>query len=185
MRLLFAFALLCPLAAHAQVGVALTFRDVNGNETAAFNAERRGYDFRVLYDGRINPTFGWRADLAGVQMQYQKEITPGDRTQVSENGIEFSAGLRADVHRGALSGLYGFAAPVASWRLTCGVSGGFVDCDSTSGQRFGYVAGVGYRSQITRNRDLLFELKLLNGVVAGAGSPVLGLGFGMQARRKR
>ncbi len=185
MRFLLGLALLFPVAAEAQLGVTLTFRDVNGNETADFNAKRRGYDFGVLYDGRLNPTFGWRVGLAGVQMQYQKEISPGDRTQVSENGIEVSAGLRADLRRGAFTGLYAFTGPVASWRLSCGVSGGFVDCDATSGRRFGFSAGAGYRSQISPHRDLLFELKLVNGVVAGAGSPVLGIGFGIQGRRGR
>ena len=176
--------LLAPAALPAQAGLTFALRSVSGEETATANADRRGFEFRALYDGafRQSATWGWRAEFSGVQMQYQKEITPGDRTQVSENGVEFGLGLRGELQSGALTGVYGVAGPVASWRLKCGVSGGTVDCDPTAAQRVGVGIGLGYHTPISARRDVLFELRLIDGVVAGAGSPVVTFGFGLRFR---
>lgn len=183
MRFALVLTALLPLVAEAQPGLSFGFRNVSGPTTPEFNADRRGYEFRGFYDGQMSERFGWRAELAGVQMQYRRDLF-GKQPQVSESGVEFGAALRVDQRDGALAGGYAFVGPIASWRVSCGVLGGFVDCDSTSGRRVGATIGVGYRAQLTMRRDYVFELKIVEGVVAGAGSPVFSLGVGIQGRRR-
>lgn len=179
-----AVALFIPTVASAQLGGSFGFRSVNGEETDLANSNRRGYEFRLQYDGSLTRTFGWRADVAAIQMQYQRDIPGLDRRQVSENGAEVALYGRADARNGALAGLYAFAGPVGSYRIGCGASGGFVDCDATPGQRVGYAIGLGFASQLTMRRELLFEVKWADRLVGGAGVSVLSLGAGIRALRR-
>jgi hypothetical protein len=172
--------LLTPAAARAQFGGSFALRSVSGDETDAANSNRRGYEFRLQYDGAFTPSFGWRADIAAIQMQYQRDIPMLDRRQVSENGAEVALYARADARDGALSGLYGFAGPVGSFRVGCGASGGFVDCDATPGQLVGYAVGLGFASRLSLRRELLFEVKFADRLVGGAGSSVISLGLGIR-----
>lgn len=179
-----ALVLAAASAAEAQLGASLAFRSVSGDETDVANSNRRGYEFRVHWDGQVTPAFGWRADVAGIQMQYQRDIPMVDRRQVSENGAEVGLYARSDVRNGALAGLYALGGPVASFRLGCGASGGFVDCDATPSEQLGYALAMGYASRISLRRELLFELRFADRVVGGAGSPVVSLGVGLRALRR-
>lgn len=175
-------SMLVATPALAQVGGAFGLRGVTGTEADAANTDRRGFDLRALFEGGA-PAFGWRVEAAFTQMQYQKDIGI-DVRKVSENGMEFSAAARAAVLNGALSGAYLLAGPVASVRLNCGASGGFVDCDEGAAQKLGYVFGLGYRNAITPRRDVLFELRYVGNPVSGAGNDVVVLSIGLQLARR-
>ena len=174
-------ALASPL--QAQFGGAVGVRSVSGDESDAANSDRRGLEMRAFWEGALRPTLRWRAELAFSQMQYQRDIGI-DVRQVSENGVELSALASAEAANGALAGTYIVAGPLASARLNCGASGGFVDCDEGPAQRIGYVVGVGYRTAITPRRDLLFEVRYLGNPVSGAGGDILALTIGLQLARR-
>ncbi len=172
-----------PSVASAQFGASFALRSVSGDETDTANSNRRGYEFRLHYDLGFTPVFALRADVAAIQMQYQRDIPMLDRRQVSENGAEVALLGLAEVPAGALTGVYALGGPVASWRVNCGASGGFVDCDATPSQQVGYALGLGYRSPISERRDLTFEVKYADRLVGGAGAPVVSIGVGIRARR--
>ncbi len=172
-----------PASAHAQLGASFHLRSVSAEETDSANANRRGYEFRAHFDQPLPRGFGLRADVAAIQMQYQRDDGT-IRRQISENGIEAALLGTTEVQRGALTGLYGMLGPVASWRVNCGQLGGFVDCDATPAQQVGYAVALGYRSPITPTRDLLFEVKFADRLVGGAGAPILSLGVGLRAARR-
>ncbi|WKW12445.1 hypothetical protein Strain138_001736 [Pseudogemmatithrix spongiicola] len=182
-QLLVALALLAPATASAQLGAAFGLKSANGEETDRANSDRNGLELRVLYDGAWNNTWGWRAELAGVQMKYQRDIPGLDRRQVSENGVEAAALLRGTARDGAFSGLYALGGPVASYRINCGAEGGFVTCDETPDGQVGYVLGLGFETPVTARRDLLFEVRYADRIVAGAGTSVVTLGLGLRIRR--
>lgn len=179
-RTLVLLLLLSPAAAGAQLGATLGLKSANGVETDRANSDRAGLELRLHYDGRRQAPWGWRAELAGVQMRYQRDIPGLDRRQVSENGLEAAALLRAHASGGAWSGLYGLIGPVASYRLSCGVEGGFVACDQTPDGQLGYSVGAGFATPFTARRELLFEVRYSDRVVAGAGTSVLTLGIGLR-----
>ena len=181
--LLAALCLFTPAIAAAQFGATVGIRSANGEETDLANSDRGGVELRAQYDGRFSRTWGWRAEVAGVQMQYQRDIPGLDRRQVSENGLEAAVLMTGAARDGAFSGLYGFAGPVASYRINCGASGGFVDCDATPGQQVGYTAGLGFGTALTERRELIFEVRFSDRVVSGAGTSVLTLGLGLRNRR--
>ena len=107
-----------PSCSHV-CGGAVGVRSVAGNEAVAANSDRSGFELRAFWEGVITPTWSWRAEVAGTQMQFRRD----DGTQrfaVSENGIEVSAAARASFGGGSLSGLYGLAGPVYSLRVLCG-----------------------------------------------------------------
>lgn len=185
-RLIAILALLAaPSVAAAQWGVSASIRSVRGTETARANADRGGADVRGHYDGRMASRLGWRAEFTGVQMQYQRDIPGSNRRQVSENGIEIPLLLRVALGADASRGLTVVSGPVASWRINCGASGGFVACDDTPGARVGWLLGVGFAKPISDSGDLLLEARLTDGVVAGAGIPVLTLGAGLRRHPPR
>lgn len=181
-----ALSALTAAPAAAQWGAALGVRSVSGTETVAANSNRRGFELRAFWDGDITPRLGWRADVAGIQMQYQRD----DGTQrfpVSENSIEISAAARAEVRNGSLSGLYALAGPAYSVRVLCGTSGSFspnglVACDEGKTRTLGYQVGLGFASGASARRELLFEARLVDGVVAGAGNPLVALSIGLRWR---
>lgn len=181
---LLAIVLAVPATASAQFGMAFGFRDVNGEETDAANSDRRGYELRAFWDRQLNPVFGWRLDLGAVQMQYQREVD-ALRRQVSESGVEAVFAARASRRSGALAGTYVTAGPLVSARVSCGVLGGFVECDETQSLRAGAALSLGYAQQLTQNRDVLIELRYVLNSVAGVGRPVVALAIGMQGRRGR
>lgn len=181
--ILVAAALFVPAVASAQLGVSLGLKSVNGEETDVANSNRRGLELRALYDGHFSSRWGWRAELAGVQMTYQRDLPGLDRRQVSENGLEGALLFTGTARNGAFSGLYAVGGPVASYRINCGASGGFVDCDETPDQQVGYVVGLGFSTAFTEKRELLFEVRFSDNVVAGAGTSVLSLGIGLRNRR--
>lgn len=182
-RLLSALLFLTPSIAVAQFGASVGLRSANGEETDAANSQRRGFELRVHYDGAFTPTWGWRAEVSGVQMQYQRDIPGLDRRVVSENGFEVAALGRGLIRNGALSGLYGVAGPVGSHRANCGRSGGFTNCSETPGQQLGYVLGVGFATAASQRRDWVFEVRYSDRVVSGAGASLLTLGVGVRGRR--
>ena len=181
-----ALSALVAVPASAQFGGAVGVRSVAGNEAVAANSDRSGFELRAFWEGIITPTWGWRAEVAGTQMQFRRD----DGTQrfaVSENGIEVSAAARASFGGGSLSGLYGLAGPVYSLRVLCGTSGryspnGRVACDEGEDQELGYQLGLGFASRVARSREMLFELRYIDGVVAGAGNPVVALSIGLRWR---
>jgi hypothetical protein len=179
--LIAALILATPAPALAQFGASFHLRSVSAEETDSANANRRGYEFRAHYDGHIGRGFGWRADVAAIQMQYQRDDGTL-RRQISENGAELALLGTAEAQNGALTGLYALGGPVASWRVNCGQLGGFVDCDATPSQLVGYTVGVGYRSPISPRRELLFEVKFADRLVGGAGAPIVSLGIGLRVR---
>lgn len=181
--ILAAAVLFIPAAASAQFGATIGLKSVSGEETDVANSNRRGLELRALYDGHFSSRWGWRAELAGVQMTYQRDIPGLDRRQVSENGLEGALLLTGAARNGAFSGLYALGGPVASYRINCGASGGFVDCDQTPGQQVGYVVGLGFSTGVTERRELLFEVRFSDRVVAGAGTSVVTLGLGLRQRR--
>jgi len=182
-RLITLLALLAaPSIAAAQWGVSAGIRSVRGTETARANADRGGAEVRAHYDGGMASRLGWRAELTGVQMQFQRDIPGSNRRQVSENGIEIPLLLRIALGADASRGLTVVSGPVASWRINCGASGGFVACDQTSGARVGWLLGVGFARPMTDAGDLLLEARLTDGVAAGAGMPVLTFGAGLRRR---
>lgn len=175
-----AFAALAPLgAAHAQLGAAVHFRSVNGADTDAADpgSERRGFTARAFYDWSRGPAWGWRAEAGFAQTKYERTTL-----FVSENTLEAAAMVQRRAAYGAFTGGYLFAGPVGSFRLNCGVSGGFVDCGNTPKQQLGYTLGAGYRSPITERRDLVFEVRFADRVVGAGGASFVSLGFGLQAR---
>jgi len=181
-----ALSALVAVPASAQFGGAVGVRSVAGNEAVAANSDRGGFELRAFWDGVITPTWGWRAEVAGSQMQFQRD-DGAQRFAVSENGIEVAAAARASFGGGSLSGLYGVAGPVYSWRVVCGTSGRFspngrVACDEGEEQKLGYQFGLGFASRVARSRELLFEARYLGGVVAGAGNPIVALSVGMRWR---
>lgn len=175
-------SMLVATPALAQFGGAVGLRGVSGTEADAANSDRRGVDVRAFFDGG-SPAFGWRAEAAFTQMQYQRDIGI-DVRKVSENGLEFSALARAAILDGALAGWYAIAGPLASARINCGASGGFVDCDEGAAQKLGYVLGLGYRNAITTRRDLVIEVRYLGNPVSGAGNDVVMLSIGLQIVRR-
>lgn len=176
--------LLCAAVAspvEAQFGGAVGIRSVTGDDATA--ADRRGLDVRAFWDGAFKPAFGWRAELAYTQMQYQTPTGLESRKD-SESGVEISALARAEAASGALSGTYIVLGPLASFQMKCGTSGGFVECADGPAQRVGVVAGVGYRRALTPKRDLLFELRYLGNPVSGSGGDVMALTIGLQLARR-
>jgi hypothetical protein len=182
LRLLLVLAILSPTTVHAQFAAALGFRSVNGDESATANQDRRGYEFRAQYDGPIRGALGWRAELTAVQMQFLRDM-PDGRRQISENGAEASALIQWQALDGALAGGYVVGGPTASFRLGCARSGGFVPCDSTPAERVGVTLGLGYRWPMTQRRDGFLEVRMSEGIAAGAGAPVWTLAFGLGLRR--
>lgn len=186
MRFVAALALLAltSVPAHAQLGGAFGFRSLTADESSAANSDRRGYEGRLYYGQDRWGAFGWRAELIGTQMQFQRDDGTR-RFQVSENDLELAALLKARVRDGALTGVYAIGGPVQSWRVVCGSSGqNSTACDDGPEAGTGYVLGVGYQSPITQRRDLTFEVRYYDGVVAGAGSPILSFSLGLEVARR-
>lgn len=184
LRLLLALLLILPSSTGAQFGLAAGFRSLAGDATSGTDDDRRGFEGRVQFDRLISGAFGWRGELTGVQMQYQRDDGT-DRYQVSESSIELGALLRASMPRGAFTGVYGLVGPVTSWRLVCGASGqNSTECDPGKEASAGYVLGVGYQSPFTPRRDLAFEVRFSDGVIAGAGAPILTVSFGLVWARR-
>lgn len=167
--------------AHAQLGVSVYARSVNGDETDAADSERRGFEARAFYDFNLARQLSIRAELAGTQTRYRRDTTLGPLF-VSENAVEVATLARLSGVNGVLSGTYALAGPVASFRVNCGVSGGFVDCGNTPDRQVGYTLGLGYVSPLTERRALVFELRFSDRVVGGGGSSLLSLGLGLQGR---
>lgn len=167
--------------AHAQLGVSVHARSVNGDETDAADSERRGFEARAFYDFGVARRLAIRAELAGTQTRYRRDSTLGPLF-VSENAIEVATLARWSAVDGVLTGTYALAGPLASFRLNCGVSGGYVDCGTTPDRQVGYTLGVGYSSPVTEQRAIVFELRLSDRVVGGGGSSLLSLGVGLQGR---
>jgi hypothetical protein len=176
--LLLAVTILVPAISYAQLGAAVHFRSVNGAQTDAADSERRGLAGRLFYDFTPARAFGWRLDAAFGQTSYDRGTL-----YVSENSVEASALGRLDARDGALTGAYVMAGPVASFRVNCGVSGGYVDCGANPSQQAGYTIGVGYRSPITERRQMVFEVSFSDRVVGSGGAPFVSIGFGLQSRR--
>lgn len=174
-------ALAVPL--EAQLGGAVGVRSTTGDDAGAASAERRGFELRAFWDGAFKPALGWRAELAFTQMQYQTPTGLASRKD-SESGLELAVLARAEARRGAMSGTYALLGPLASLRGKCGTSGGFVDCAEGPSQRVGYVVGVGYKTNITTRRDVMFELRYLGNAVSGAGRDVLALSVGLRMARR-
>jgi hypothetical protein len=169
--------------AFAQLGAAFGVRSVSFGENNSEQADRSGYEVRGFIDGVATRRIGWRVELAFTQMQYQHDIGI-DVRKVSENGLEFAVLAGAEAANGALTGTYVVAGPLASARLTCGASGGFVDCVEGATQRLGYVLGVGYKTNITPRRYLMFEVRYLGNAVSGAGGGVVALTIGLRVARR-
>lgn len=177
-RLVVALALLTP-PAHAQLGAALGVRSLTGDETSAGNADRRGVEGRLQYGRDPWGAFGWQAELIGAQMRFQRDEGM-DSYKVSENHLEVATLLRARLTSGPLAGGYALAGPVGGFRVHCGASGqNSTACDAGDDAGTGVVLGVGYRTGLTPRRDLTVEIRYYDGVVAGAGAPILSLGVGL------
>lgn len=175
---------LCASRADAQIGAAIGIRSVLGDETVASSSERRGLDLRVHFDRDVTPVLGWRAEITGVQMQFRRDEDTR-RFLVTENGIEASASIRASARDGSLSGTYVLAGPTMSWRGLCGADGyassnGRVPCDPGESRSVGYHLGLGYANQISAKRFVVFELRLMDRVVAGHGNPLAALSIGVR-----
>lgn len=173
-------------AVGAQYGAAFGIRSVSGAEYSAANSERRGLEFRGTWDGDVSTTFGWRAEVSLAQMQFQRDDGTR-RFKVSENSFEFAAVARASVVNGSLTGLYALIGPTFATRALCGADGQFssngrVACDEGDTQSLGYQVGAGYASRISAARELMFELRYLDGVIAGAGNPVVAITIGLRRR---
>ena len=175
--------MVAPTIAQAQLGATVGLKRVNGQETALANADRHGVELRVHFDGQLTTRVGWRAELAGVQMQYQRDIPGLDRRQVSENGVEVPLLLTVapSVDRSGRLTIVGGAAP--SWRLNCGASGGFVACDQTPSARVGVIVGLDFATPMAGRREFVLDVRHSSGVVAGAGASVLTIGVGVRTRR--
>ena len=177
-------ALAVPQNAQAQLGGSFGFRSLTGDETVNANSERRGYEARLFYGRDAWGNLGWRAEFAGSQMQYQRD-DGGGRFQVSENSLELSALLKARPSGGVLHGVYAVAGPTMSWRGVCGSFGqNTTACDEGDKSSLGYALGVGFQSPLTPRRDYTLEVRYYDGVVAGAGSPMLSLSFGLVVARR-
>ncbi|MBX3132808.1 MAG: hypothetical protein KF689_05415 [Gemmatimonadaceae bacterium] len=173
-----------PVASQAQFALSAGIRSLAGDTEGSTDDDRRGFEGAIRYDRDLRGAFAWRAELTAVQMQYQRDDGT-DRYQVSENSVELGALLRASMPRGAFTGVYGLLGPVTSWRLVCGASGqNSTDCDPGKEASTGYVLGIGYQSPITPRRDLAFELRYSDGVVAGAGAPILTVSLGLVWARR-
>ena len=180
-----ACALFVPTVALAQIGASLGVKRATGTETARANADRHGVEFRLQYDAQLTGPFSWRAELAGVQMQYPRDIPGLDRRQVSENGLELP--LLVTMRPRAI-GTWRFMAlggVVPSWRLNCGASGGFVACDATPGARVGALIGASAQTDVSDRRELQLDIRHARGVVAGAGASVWTVGLGVRSRVRR
>lgn len=179
-RTLFIIALLsCASNAQAQLGAALGFRSLTQEETTVGNSDRRGVEGRLQYGRDPWDAFGWQAELIGAQMRFQRDDGLS-RYTVSENHVEVAALLRARVTNGALTGGYAIGGPITSVRVHCGASGQNTTwCDAGDDTGTGYVLGLGFQSPLTPRRDLTFELRYYDGVVAGVGSPILTLSLGL------
>lgn len=181
-----ALALLAPAAAQAQfggkLGGSLGVRSATEEETPFADSERRGYEAQLFYDRAVTPALSWRLTLGGAQLQYQRNQPSGGPLAVSESSVELGVLGRAFARDGALSGLYAVAGPVASFRLSCGVSGAFIACGSTADRGVGYTLGAGFVSAISERRNVVFEVRYADGVVGSGGSPVLNLAIGLQNR---
>lgn len=175
---------MAPTVAQAQVGAALGIRSLTSNEASSANSDRRGVEGRLQYGRDPWGAIGWQAELIGSQMRFDRDDGLS-RYRVSENGVELAALLRARTTAGALMGAYAFGGPIASWRLHCGASGqNSTACDDRSATGTGVVLGLGYEAPLTRRRDLTFELRYYDGIVAGAGSPILTLSLGLVVARR-
>ncbi len=175
--------------AQAQVGVAVGYRTVSGAESNAANSERSGYEGRLIYDHDFTPLLGLRAEVGYNQMQFQR-TDDTLRFQVSENGFEVLLQGRVEVRDGALSGVYGAAGPVASFRALCGSSGRFdsngrVACDEGETFLAGYVLTAGYRWASSEQREMSFEVRYLGNVTAAQGGNLLALSVGVRRRNTR
>jgi len=181
-----ALALAAPVALEAQfggkLGGSLGVRSATEEETPMADSERRGYEAQVFYDRAVTPALGWRLALAGSQLQYQRNQPAGGPLEVAESSLELGLLARGTARDGAFSGLYALLGPVASYRLSCGVSGAFIACGSTAATGVGYTAGVGFGYAITERRNVVFEVRYADGVVGSGGSPVLNLAIGLQSR---
>jgi hypothetical protein len=182
--LLAASAIATPVGAQWAFGVG--YRALNGSESDSANYDRRGYEARAMYDRALNETFSWRAELTYTQMQFDRDEGDGP-FQVSENGFEFVAAVRAEMTRGAFTGTYGTLGPVASYRAVCGVSGsvaptGRVACDGGDVFRPGYQIGGGFRWPVSPRRDLMLEVRYVGNVTAAAGRSLLAVSAGLRGR---
>ncbi|HRN53779.1 MAG TPA: hypothetical protein PK788_09795, partial [Gemmatimonadaceae bacterium] len=165
--------------AHAQLGASLGFRSLTDERPTATDRDRRGFEGRLHYARDQWGAFGWQAELIGSQMRAQRDDGLS-RYKVSENSLELAALLRGRLVNGALAGAYALGGPVASWRVVCGASGQpSTWCDERDDRGTGYVLGLGYQSPLTPRRDLIFELRYYDGIVAGASSPILSLSLGL------
>ena len=165
--------------AQAQLGAAIGFRSLTSEENSTMNTDRRGVEGRLQYGRDPWGAFGWQAEAIGSQMRFQRDDGLS-RYKVSENHVEVAALLRARVTAGALTGGYALGGPITSVRVHCGASGQNTTwCDAGDDTGTGYVLGVGYQSPLTPRRDLRFEIRYYDGVIAGAGSPILTLGLGL------
>lgn len=181
---LLALSAILALPAQAQLGAALGFRSLTSEESTAGNTDRRGVEGRLQYGRDPWGAFGWQAELIGSQMRFQRDDGLS-RYKVSENHVEVAALLRARVTSGALTGGYALGGPITSFRVHCGASGQTTTwCDAGDDTGTGYVLGVGYQSGFTPRRDLTFEIRYYDGIVAGAGSPILTLSLGLVLARR-
>lgn len=181
---LLALSVLLSAPAHAQLGAAIGFRSLTAQEDSPLNTDRRGVEGRLQYGRDPWGAFGWQAELIGSQMRFQRDDGLS-RYKVSENNLEVAALLRARVTSGALTGGYALGGPITSFRVHCGASGQTTTwCDAGDDTGTGYVLGVGYQSGFTPRRDLTFEIRYYDGLVAGAGSPILTLSLGLVLARR-
>ena len=180
---------LSPVAAQAQIGGAFGFRTATGTESNASNSERKGYEARLTYDREFSARWGWRAEAGYNQMQFQRTADTL-RFQVSENGFEVALQGRFELRDGALSGMYGVAGPVASFRALCGSSGRFdsngrVVCNEGETFLAGYALAAGYRWVSSELREMSLEVRYLDGVTAAQGGSLLAISVGVRQRTKR
>ncbi|MEX2181695.1 MAG: hypothetical protein WD771_06600 [Gemmatimonadaceae bacterium] len=178
---------LLPTAAAAQWGVAGGVRTGSGGDGSDANGVRRGVEGRVFHDRALGADrLAVRAELAYNQMQYDRDDA-GTRFQIAENGFELLAAVRADL-RGALTGLYLTAGPVASFRAACGTSSiydsnGRVACAEGDTYLTGYALGAGFTWPAARS-DVLFEIRYMGHVTAANGRQLVAIGVGVRQKRK-
>lgn len=184
-----ALAALAPAVAFAQLGAAVGVRDASGDTGNDANGDRRGFEARVMYDRDFTRSFGWRAEAAYNQMQFQR--TDGAlRFQVNENGFEFILAARAEIRAGALTGAYVTAGPVASFRAACGASSlfdsnGRVACNEGETYLTGYAVGAGVRWMAFQRSDLTLEARLMGNTTAAQGQQLIALSVGVRRRAPR
>lgn len=180
---------LSPALAQAQLGGAVGIRDASGDTGNDANGDRRGVEARVMYDGTITNTLGWRIEGAYNQMQFQR--TDGAlRFQVNENGFEFILAARAEIRAGALTGAYLTAGPVASFRAACGTSSlndsnGRVACDEGETYLTGYAVGAGVRWMAFPRSDFTLEARYMGNTTAAQGQRLIAVSVGLRRRGAR